>query len=139
MALITNAPALAAIRSEWSAVVKVRERMNRLMAGPVGSVADGALHSVVYNLPLLLAFDVLGKVLRALKRQRQVPGERDQLGDLMDVFQGDPSWLDWSVLRDGVRRRNAIAYAGELFSGIECLADIDAVEEQLREWQILES
>jgi hypothetical protein len=139
MALITNATALAAIRSEWSAVLKVRERMNRLMAGPVGSVADGALHSVVYNLPLLLAFDVLGKVLRALKRQRQVPGERDQLGDLMDIFQGDPSWLEWSVLRDGVRRRNAIAYAGELFPGVECLADIEAVEEQLREWQILES
>jgi hypothetical protein len=139
MALITDIPALATIRSEWSAVVKVRERMNKLMSGPVGSVADGALHSVVYNLPLLLAFDVLGKVLRALKRQRQVPGERDQLGDLMDIFQGDPSWLEWSVLRDGVRRRNAIAYAGELFSGVECLTDIEAVEEQLREWGILES
>jgi hypothetical protein len=139
MALITDIPALATIRSEWSAVVKVRERMNKLMSGPVGSVADGALHSVVYNLPLLLAFDVLGKVLRALKRQRQVPGERDQLGDLMDIFQGDPSWLEWSVLRDGVRRRNAIAYAGELFSGVECLTDIEAVEEQLREWEILES
>ena len=139
MALITNAHALAAIRSEWSAVVRMRERMNKLMVGPVGSVADGALHSVVYNLPLLLAFDVLGKVLRALKRQRQVPGERDQLGDLMDIFQGDPSWLEWSVLRDGVRRRNAIAYAGELFSGVECLTDIEAVEEQLREWGILES
>lgn len=138
MALITNAHALAAIRSEWSAVVRMRERMNKLMVGPVGSVADGALHSVVYNLPLLLAFDVLGKVLRALKKQRQVPGERDQMGDLMDIFQGDPSWLEWSVLRDGVRRRNAIAYAGELFSGVECLADIEAVEEQLREWEILE-
>jgi hypothetical protein len=138
MALITDAHALAAIRSEWSAVVRMRERMNKLMVGPVGSVADGALHSVVYNLPLLLAFDVLGKVLRALKKQRQVPGERDQMGDLMDIFQGDPSWLEWSVLRDGVRRRNAIAYAGELFSGVECLADIEAVEEQLREWEILE-
>lgn len=138
MALITDAHALAAIRSEWSAVVRMRERMNKLMVGPVGSVADGALHSVVYNLPLLLAFDVLGKVLRALKKQRQVPGERDQIGDLMDIFQGDPSWLEWSVLRDGVRRRNAIAYAGELFSGVECLADIEAVEEQLREWEILE-
>jgi hypothetical protein len=138
MALITDAHALAAIRSDWSAVVRMRERMNKLMVGPVGSVADGALHSVVYNLPLLLAFDVLGKVLRALKKQRQLPGERDQIGDLMDIFQGDPSWLEWSVLRDGVRRRNAIAYAGELFSGVDCLADIEAVEEQLREWEILE-
>jgi hypothetical protein len=139
MALISDVSALSAIRSEWSAVVKVRERMNKLMVGPVGSIADGALHSVVYNLPLLLAFDVLGKVLRALKKQRQVPGDRDQLGDLMDIFQGDPSWLEWSVLRDGVRRRNAIAYAGELFSGVECLTDIEAVEEQFGAWGILES
>jgi hypothetical protein len=138
MPLITDATALSAIRSEWSAVVKVRDRMRKLMAGPVGSIADGTLHSVVYNLPLLLAFDVLEKVLRALKKQRQVPGSSEQLGDLMDVFQGDPSWLEWSVLRDGERRRHAITHAGELFSGVECIADIAAVEEQLAVWEILE-
>jgi len=137
MALITDVTALSAIRSEWSAVVKVRERMRNLMAGPVGSIADGALHSVVYNLPFLLAFNVLEKVLRALRKQRQVPGSSEQLGELMDTFQGDPSWLEWSVLRDGERRRNAIAHAGELFSGVECLTDIEAVEEQLGAWEIL--
>jgi hypothetical protein len=139
MAIITDATALSTVRSEWSAVVKVTERMRKLMAGPVGSIADGALHSVVYNLPLLLAFNVLEKVLRALKKQRQIPDSGEQLGDLMDIFQGDPSWLEWSVLRDGERRRNAITHAGELFSGVECLADIDAVEQQLGAWGILES
>ena len=138
MALITDVTALAAIRSEWSAVLIVRERMRKLMAGPVGSIPDGALHSVVYNLPMFLAFNVLEKALRVLKKQRQIPGHSDQLGDLMDIFQGDPSWLERSVLRDGERRRNAIAHAGELFSGVECLADIEAVEEQLRAWEILE-
>jgi hypothetical protein len=139
MPLITDVSALSTIRTEWSAVVAVREHMRKLMAGPVGSISDGALHSVVYNLPLLLAFNVLERALRALKRQRQVPGSSEQLGDLMDMFQGDPSWLEWSVLRDGERRRHAIACTGELFSGVECLADIDAVEEQLRAWGILES
>jgi hypothetical protein len=138
MSLITDHAALSSIRSEWSAVVTVRERMRRLMAGPVGSISDGALHSVVYNLPLLLAFNVLERVLRALKKQRQIPGHSERLGDLMDVFQGDPSWLEWSVLRDGERRRHAIEHDGELFSGVECLADIAAVEEQLGAWQLLE-
>jgi hypothetical protein len=139
MPLITDARALATIRTEWAAVVKVREHMRKLMSGPVGSIADGALHSVVYNLPLLLAFNVLEKVLRALKRQRQIPGSSEQLGDLLDMFQGDPSWLEWSVLRDGERRRHAIGGSGELFSGVECLTDIEAVEEQLGAWEILES
>jgi hypothetical protein len=139
MPLITDARALATIRIEWSAVVKVREHMRKLMTGPVGSIADGALHSVVYNLPLLLAFNVLEKVLRALKRQRQIPGSSEQLGDLLDMFQGDPSWLEWSVLRDGERRQHAIVASGELFSGVECLTDIQAVEEQLGAWEILES
>jgi hypothetical protein len=139
MSIITDARALSAIRTEWSAVVKVREHMRKLMTGPVGSIADGALHSVVYNLPLLLAFNVLEKVLRALKRQRQIPGSSEQLGDLLDMFQGDPSWLEWSVLRDGERRRQAIVGSGELFSGVECLTDIEAVEEQLGAWKILES
>jgi hypothetical protein len=138
MALISDAAALAALRSEWSAAVKVRERMNKLLGGPVGSVADGALHGVVYNLPLLLAFNVLERALRALKKQRQIPGQGEQLGDLLDLFQGDPSWLEWSVLRDGERRRQAIEHAGELFPSVECLADIEAVEEQLRAWGILE-
>jgi hypothetical protein len=139
MTLITDVSALAALRSEWSAVIKVRERMNKLLSGPVGSIADGALHGVVYNLPHLLAFNVLERALRVLKKQRQLPGQSEQLGDLLDIFQGDPSWLEWSVLRDGERRRNAIAHAGELFSGVECLADIEAVEEQLRAWGILGS
>jgi hypothetical protein len=137
MPIITDAAAIGAIRSEWSAVVNVRERMSKLMAGPVGSIADGTLHSVVYNLPLLLAFSVLEKVLRALKKQRQIPGNSEQLGDLMDMLQGDPSWQEWSVLRDGERRRHAIIHTGELFSGVECLADIAAVEEQLGAWGIL--
>jgi hypothetical protein len=115
----------------------VRDRMRNLMAGPVGSIADGALHSVVYNLPLLLAFNVLQRVLRALKKQRQIPGHEDQLGELMDLFQGDPSWLEWSVLRDGERRCHAITHSGELFSGVECRADIAAVEEQLDAWGML--
>jgi hypothetical protein len=139
MALITDTSVVAAIRAEWSAVVRVRERMRRLMAGPVGSIADGELHSVVYNLPQLLAINVLERALRALKRQRQISGGSDQLAGLMDLFQGDPSWLEWSVLRDGERRRHAITHTGELFTGVECLADIDAVEEQLRAWAILES
>jgi len=137
MSLITDQAALLAIRSEWSAVVRVRDRMRNLMTGPVGSIADGALHSVVYNLPLLLAFNVLERVLQALKKQRQIPGHGERLGELMDIFQGDPSWLEWSVLRDGERRRHAIEHDGELFPGVDCLADIAAVEEQLAAWQLL--
>ena len=95
-------------------------------------------YGILVNL-LLLAFNVLERVLRALKKQRQLPGSSEQLGELMDMFQGDPSWLEWSVLRDGERRRHAIAHAGELFSGVECLADIAAVEEQLDAWGVLES
>jgi hypothetical protein len=137
MAIISDSAAVAALRSEWSAVVQVRDRISKLMAGPLGSVADSTLHSVVYNLPLLLAFNVLEKVLRAVKKQRQIPGNSEQLGDLMDLLQGDPSWQEWSVLRDGERRRHAIIHTGELFSGVECLADIAAVEEQLGAWGML--
>jgi hypothetical protein len=86
---------------------------------------------------LLLAFNVLERVLQALKKQRQIPSHGERLGELMDTLQGDPSWLEWSVLRDGERRRHAIDHDGELFPGVECLADIAAVEEQLGAWQLL--
>ena len=63
---------------------------------------------------------------------------RSQLGTLMDAAKGSLAWIDWTSLRKGGRRRNAVAHDGALFEGKECIQDIANVEAQLTAWGIID-
>jgi hypothetical protein len=89
---------------------------------------------VVYNLPLLLAFDVLKQALLSARDEGQFACRRSQLGDLMDSAKSRLNWIDWDYLREGVRRRNEVAHDGKLFPAEQCLKDIAGVESQLVAW-----
>ena len=102
-----------------------------------GSITAPAIAKVIYNLPLLLAFDVLRTVLRAARKEGKIASKGTQLGDLMDAAQHALIWVDWHSLREGVRRRNGVAHDGELFSATECLQDIGNVRSQLIAWAII--
>ena len=130
-------PASAAmLHPEWAGVVQMRERMKTLavVAFATGAINAVALREVLYNLPLLLAFDVLRQALALAKREGQFRSQRTGLGDLMDASQTSLAWIDWPTLRAGVRRRNEIAHDGKLFDSAQCLSDIDLVENQLKAW-----
>ncbi|MDP1670786.1 MAG: hypothetical protein Q8L63_01745 [Alphaproteobacteria bacterium] len=131
---------LEELRSAWTGVVQMRERMKTIIivtfAG--GALTGPALREVVYNLPLLLSFDVLKQALAEAGNEKLfVCSARAPLGKLMDCGRDSLAWIDWENLREGVRRRNAIAHDGQLFDGKQCLQDIDNVEAQLIAWKIL--
>ena len=117
----------------------MRKRMKTLLAVTIaqGGVMAIKLRDVVYNLPMLLAFDVLRQVLLAAHKEGQFRCRRRQLGDLMDSAKTTLTWKDWDELRAGVRRRNEIAHEGKLFDNTECLKDIMNVQEQLVAWGII--
>lgn len=128
------------LRSAWTGVVQMRERMKTIVvvtfAG--GALTGSTLRDVAYNLPLLLAFDVLKQALaEAANEKLFVCSPRATLGKLMDSGKDSLSWIDWENLREGVRRRNAVAHDGVLVDGKQCLQDIDSVEAQLFAWKIL--
>lgn len=91
----------------------------------------------MYNLPLLLAFDVLGQVLREARKQGCFACKRGTLGDLMDAAKTTLVWIDWDELRAGVHRRNGIAHDGELFSANICGKDIENIQGQLVAWGVI--
>ena len=130
---------VAELRNEWAGVVSMRDRMQLLVVATFGggAITGVALQHVLYNLPLLLAFDVLKQALEAARAEKVFTCRLRQLGDLMECAKSTLDWKDWTSLREGVRRRNEVAHDGKLFDGKQCLADIDNVEAQLRSWQVI--
>jgi hypothetical protein len=117
----------------------MQERLSMLTATAFafGLIRPFALTDAVANLPVLLAFDVLGQVLQQLRDEGRFRCKREQLGVLMDDAQTSLAWLDWPALRDGVRRRNEIAHDGKLFDRKQCWDDVRRIEQQLMAWGVL--
>lgn len=119
----------------------MRDRMKLLVTATFagGAFTAPALAAVVYNLPLLLAFDVLGQVLAQLRDEAQITCARSQLGPLVDAAKSALPWLDWQAIRDGVHRRSEVAHDGVLLDSNMCVADIVCVEKQLIAWRIIDA
>ena len=137
--MIVNLNSKVFLEAEWAGVVRMRERMKFLVTATFagGAFTAPALANVIYNLPLLLAFDVLKQVLIQARDERQFTCSRNQLGSLMDSSKVALPWIDWDILRGGVKRRNEIAHDGKLFESTECLQDIANVEAQLIAWNVI--
>lgn len=119
----------------------MRERMQLLITATFagGAFTAPALAKVVYNLPLLLAFDVMKQVLLQARDDGMFTCSQRQLGNLMDCAKAVLPWISWNSLREGVRRRNEVAHDGKLFESTECLQDINNIEAQLIAWGIISS
>ena len=139
--MILSSTAVTRLKLEWAGVVKMRHQMKTLIfvAHAGGGLAGPPLRKVIFNLPLLLAFDVLREALRKAKREKLLVCERDTLGGLMECGKHSLPWIDWPTLREGVRRRNEVAHDGKLFEQTQCLQDIASVEAQLIEWKVIDA
>jgi hypothetical protein len=139
--MIKDADTLSTLQNEWTGVRRMRDRMRLLLAATFtgGAYTAPALSGILYNLPLLLAFDVLGQVLIALRAQGDLICDTSRLGHLVDAAKEALPWLDWQETRDGVRRRNQVAHDGILHDAELCVAQITAVERQLVAWGVIDA
>ena len=136
--IIANPTTLTNLQSEWAGVVKMLEEMKTRV--PVNfatsTLPSRGLAGVLYNLPMLLAFDVLKKVLQAARNEGTVVWPK---GKWMDSAKIALTWNNWDELNAGVDRRNEIAHDGKLFDSSQCLKDITNVQEQLVAWAIIDA
>lgn len=137
--MIANLNSLATLQAEWQGMIQMRERIQQLVIStfafdPIRSPAFG---NILYNLPLLLAFDVLKHVLLEAREEGQFIVSGRRLGDLMDSAKISLPWIDWQGLREGVNRRNEVAHDGKLLGDQQCLQDIADVEAQLLAWGVI--
>src|SRR5689334_18849979 len=98
--------------SQWAGVLRMHDRMQTLVVNTFvgGGFTGPALAKVVYNLPLLLAFHVLKQVLIAARNKGLFVSSRSNLDTMMDNAKAAMPWVDFTGLRDGVRRRNEVAH-----------------------------
>lgn len=137
--MIVNTNSLTTLQAEWQGVVRMRERMDHLVIStfafdPITSAAFG---NILYNLPFLLACEVLKQVLLQVKEEGRFTGSQPQLGDLMDNARTAFPWIDWQCLREGAERRNEIAHDGKQLGDKQCLQDIGNIEAQLIAWGLI--
>ena len=137
--MFANPQSLATLQAEWDGVVQMRERMNHLVITTFAydPIASPAFGNILYNLPLLLAFDVLKHVLLQAKEEGLFPLSGRRLGDLMDSAQVSLPWIDWQCLREGVTSRNEVAHEGRLLGDKQCLQHIAEIEAQLAAWGVI--
>ena len=137
--MIVNPSALSTLQSEWQGVVRMRERVRHLVVSTFAfdSTQSPTFGDVLYNLPLVLAFNVLTQTLLFARDERKFIGSGSQLDDLMDAARTAVSWLDWQYLREGVKRRNAITQNAKLYGDLQCLLYIARIEDQLGAWGII--
>lgn len=111
----------------------MRERVRHLVVSTFAfdSTQSPTCGDVLYNLPLVLAFDVLTQTLLFARDERKFIGSGSQLDDLMDAARTAVSWLDWQYLREGVKRGNAITQNAKLYGDLQCLLYIARIEDQL--------
>ena len=131
--------AIASITVEWSGAERMLVRVRGLVGVSAGAnpLVAGPLSRVVYNLPLLLAFQALGVALLAARDAGHFACGSDYPGPLMDAAKDALPWIDWQALRDGLRRRNRVAHDGELCAADQCIQDVGQVEAQLAAWGII--
>jgi hypothetical protein len=137
--MIVNLNELPTLQAEWQGVVRMRDRIRNLV---ISTFALDARRSpifgdMLYNLPCLLAFDVLKRVLLQASEAGQAIGSQGSLSELMESAKTSLPWIDWHSLREAVNRQNKVAREGKLFGDIQCLDDIAVVETQLIAWDII--
>jgi len=137
MALITDKTFLADIAEQWAAVRKLTAaEQNVSIVGTMiyaPGVPDG-----FHNLPLVLAFSVLEQVLEELVTEGAVPKpEARSLYHRMVASKEVLPWQDYALVDAGRLERNALAHKAQLATKANCKRFIDAIEDELKAWQVL--
>lgn len=137
--MIIHPNSLTHLQEKWQGVIHMRERMDHLVIStfafdPITSPAFG---NILYNLPFLLAFDVLQQVLLQAKEEEQFTGSGQKLADLIESAKVSVPWLDWQSLSEAAARQSEVAQEGKLWGDRQCLQDIASIEAQLCAWGII--
>ncbi len=138
--IISNKTNVKKLQSDWDGVDKLFQRMRYVtmvsFLGGLGiSGAGMVVGKVVFNLPVLLAFDVLKNVVQSVRDEGRFFWPNNKL---WEGAQAVLPWNNWDELKAGVDRRNKIAHDGEIFERSICCKDIENVQEQLVSWGIID-
>jgi len=134
--MIHNRQTKSEIAQDWSVVRKLCNTAKTRYLPGFGVIVNTPPEEI-YNLPLVLAYAVLDRVLNVLRDQGEFSCKSWKLGAKMDASQNKLPWKDYCLVDKGRDARNELAHDAKLLSKADCLHFIDAIESELRAWSIV--
>jgi len=127
------------ILQEWTAVRKLCAGSHRQCMIPGGAFINETPPESFYNLPFLLAYAILDQVLTELIDQESIQCKQKKplLGDKMAASLNVLPWQNYTLIEDGKTARNELAHEARLLTKNDCFAYIDAIETELKAWDVL--
>jgi len=91
------------------------------------------------NLPFLLAYAILDQALAELIDQGtiQCHKKRPLLGEKMAASVNALPWKNYALVDSRKTARNDLAHEAKLLDKIDCFRFIDAIETELKAWNVL--
>lgn len=139
--MIDDQDALTEIRNSWNGVRQLQSqiRANTSFAFARGGVTVGNLSSMAHNLPLLHACAVLNDTLQQLCNEGKFACRQRTLGALLHASKTELPWSDWDLIEEVKKDRNDLAHDGTLISVELCIQYINAIEEELVVFGVLQN
>jgi hypothetical protein len=126
------------IAQEWATV-------KRLCRGGHGSIVRGGTFvqfnppEGFRNLPLVLGYAVLDQVLNILISEGLFSCNSWMLGPKMEASETVLPWHNYALVDAGKAARNRLAHEGKLLDDGQCLVFIEAIEAELKAWDVITS
>lgn len=139
--MIADANVLSEIRRSWRGVEILRTKLQASAFASVGVLGGRFpfdLANAAHNVPFIHAYSVLNEVLIQLAKEGHFQCKARFLGELMERSEKALTWQDYSLVHEGVTRRNDVAHRGKLLSRGDCWKYVDGVKVELLGWAVID-
>lgn len=137
--MIKDKMSINSIIQSWNGVEALRAKIQRSLFASLGlgGFPSQFMADAAYNLPFLHAYSVLNDVLLLLKKEGHFNCNGQFIGSLMNASKNKLSWINYNLVDEGRTLRNGIAHYGDILPRNDCWKYIDAIKEELINWDIL--
>jgi hypothetical protein len=128
-------------QKEWNSVRefqnKIQRHLNAASTG-IGSDVTHDLRNISHNLVLLFAFAVIEDVLKQLREDGIFKENSNMVSKLMSSSRTVIPWSNYDLVDEAREKRNEIAHDQKLISRSDCWKYIDAIENELVSWKVIQ-
>lgn len=114
-------------------MLRMRGEIQRLIFASGDDGRPGRLADVAFNLPMLLAFDVLKKTVEFAIKEQKLGTKKGWVQDARVL----PKWIKFANFTAINDRRDEIVHDGVLHPRLQCSSDIAFIEAQLVSWRVI--
>ncbi len=137
--MIADQEVLSEVENSWEGMLRTRARVQSAIVSPLGAPGSMAfmISDLAHNLPFIQAFAVLNDALLQIRDEGHFRSKKFFLGALVDASERHLDWIDFTLVKEGVRRLNDVARHGEILARKDCWRYTAAVEAKLTAWAII--